>query len=72
MRLFNAIEKTGRTAVWEGKTPKFSSGCVKVQMPIRFTTEGIKETAVYIHVELNREIGPGDKTLGATNIKVGV
>lgn len=41
-------------------------------MPIRFTNEGIKETVVYIHLELHREVGPGDKTFGATNIKVGI
>lgn len=41
-------------------------------MPVRFTNEGIKETAGCIHLELNREFGPGHKTFGITNLKVGI
>lgn len=37
----NAMEKTGRVTVWEGDTPKFHSGYVKVQMQIRLTNEGL-------------------------------
>lgn len=62
--------KTGRTAVWEGKTPKFCSGYVKVQMPIRLTNESIKETVGYIHLELKRLVRPGDKIFGVINIKI--
>lgn len=50
----NAMEKTGRLTVWEGDTPKFHSGYVKVQIQIRLTNEGIKE-AVDVVIWQSRE-----------------
>lgn len=72
MELVNAMENTGRVAVQEGHTSECNSGYVKVQIPIRFINEGIKETFGYIHLELRGEVRPGDKNFGVTNIKVGM
>lgn len=41
---------------------------VKVQIPIRFINEGIKETVGYIHLEPKKEVRPGDKMFGVSSV----
>ena len=69
MGLLNTMENTGRVTAWDRNTPEFCSGCVKTQMPIRFTLQGIKEMAGYIHAQLKGEVKPRDRNFGVINIK---
>ena len=69
MGLLNTMENTGRVTVWEGNTPEFCSGCIKTQMPIRFTLQGIKEMVGYIHVQLKGEVKPRNRNFEVINIK---
>ena len=69
MGLLNTMENIGRVTAWDRNTPEFCSGCVKTQMPIRFTLQGIKEMAGYIHAQLKGEVKPRDRSFGVINIK---
>lgn len=63
------MEKTGREAVGQQTTAEFWLGSVKVQMPIRLSSDDVVEPIGCSHLEGKREVRPEDKYFEAVNIK---